>query len=243
MERKKGAISIKSVTLLELLIAIVLLSVIVLGLTSIDIFSRHHVVDADRRAKLQNKIYYVLEHMTRNIVGVPVVTGGNNSGGAIGNEIINSSDSVVDIVTGSGNNDSERLKVYVDADMDGVRDAEVGNPAAGEDHWIAYLFYDSTGPLANRRKIEFCERCRNKNCNFAGGQCSSGWLVLADNIVNFNVTKPVNGSSELDNNYINVQVTACFDPANAITAFACGTGDNPRVTMNTSIKMPSVSVR
>lgn len=243
MERKKGAISIKSVTLLELLIAIVLLSVIVLGLTSIDIFSRHHVVDADRRAKLQNEIYFLMEHMTRNVVGVPVVTGGNNSGGAIGNEIINGSDTVIDIATDSGNNDRKRLKIYVDADMDGVRDAEVGDPDEDEDHWIAYLFYDSSAGGGNENKFRFCARCKNKNCSVGGGACSSGWVTLAENIVDFIPVKPVNGSLELDNNYINVQITACFDPANAITAFACGTGDNPQITMNTSIKMPSVSVR
>jgi len=69
----------KSITLLELLIAITLLSVIVLGFTSIDLFSRFHVLTADRRAKVQNEVSYVLEHMAKNI------TGTNIRGGAIGN--------------------------------------------------------------------------------------------------------------------------------------------------------------
>jgi len=54
-------------TLIELLISIVLLSLIVLGFASINVFSRYHVITSDRRAKLQNEVSYCMEHMTRNI--------------------------------------------------------------------------------------------------------------------------------------------------------------------------------
>lgn len=56
------------VTLLELLIAIVLFSIIVLGLSNIDIFSRLHVISSDRRAQLQNELSNALEHMGKRVI-------------------------------------------------------------------------------------------------------------------------------------------------------------------------------
>jgi prepilin-type N-terminal cleavage/methylation domain-containing protein len=57
----------KAVTLLELLIAIVLLSVVTIGISSIDIFSRSHVLSSQRRTTLQNEASFVLGHMTKEI--------------------------------------------------------------------------------------------------------------------------------------------------------------------------------
>ncbi len=57
----------KSVTLLELLIAIVLLSIVTIGLSSIDLFSRGHVLNSQRRTTLQNEASLALEHMTKQI--------------------------------------------------------------------------------------------------------------------------------------------------------------------------------
>ncbi len=71
----------KSVSLLELLIAIVLLSVLVLGLTSIDFFSRNHVISSDMRSRLQNEIYLALEHINRSVMRA---TGDNISYGILG---------------------------------------------------------------------------------------------------------------------------------------------------------------
>ncbi len=57
----------KGITLLELLIAIGLLAMVVLALSSIDLFSRYHLFDSDRRARLQNEVSYALEHMTQQV--------------------------------------------------------------------------------------------------------------------------------------------------------------------------------
>ena len=54
-------------TLLELMIAIVLMGMLVLGFYSIDLFSRYHVISSDKRAKLQNEISYALEHMSKYV--------------------------------------------------------------------------------------------------------------------------------------------------------------------------------
>jgi len=63
-------------TLIELLISLVLLSLIVVGFSNIDLFSRHHILNTDRQSKLQNEASYALELMTREI------------GNAIGNRAI-----------------------------------------------------------------------------------------------------------------------------------------------------------
>jgi type II secretory pathway component PulJ len=68
-----------ALTLLELLIAISLIAVISIGFVSISIFTQHHVISSDRRAKVQNEVSLVLEHMAKNIRGT------DTSGGAIGN--------------------------------------------------------------------------------------------------------------------------------------------------------------
>lgn len=62
MEQKSRA-----VTLLELLISVVLLSVITLAVTNMELFSRFHVIAAIRRAKLQNEISFALDHMNKHI--------------------------------------------------------------------------------------------------------------------------------------------------------------------------------
>jgi hypothetical protein len=57
----------QSVTLMELLICMALLGMVVLGVFSIDTFSRHHLTDSGNRAKVQSDVSLILEHMARNI--------------------------------------------------------------------------------------------------------------------------------------------------------------------------------
>lgn len=56
---------INGITLLELLIAIVLLAIMVVGFFSIDLFTHSQVLISEKRAKLQNEISYALEHMSK----------------------------------------------------------------------------------------------------------------------------------------------------------------------------------
>lgn len=55
----------QAITLLELLIGLCLLSVIILALNSIDIFSHFHVIDASRRIMLQKELSSSLDHMNK----------------------------------------------------------------------------------------------------------------------------------------------------------------------------------
>ncbi len=52
-------------SLIELLVSMILMSLVLLGFFSIELFSRHHVVSSDRRAKVQNEISYAIEYMSK----------------------------------------------------------------------------------------------------------------------------------------------------------------------------------
>ncbi|MCM8766403.1 MAG: hypothetical protein NC920_06180, partial [Candidatus Omnitrophica bacterium] len=98
---------------------------------------------------------------------------------------------------------------------------------------IAYRFHDGGQRLY---RISYCDRCSNKRCN----NCLTGWEVLslrANTIVGMAVSKP--GGDILNASYLEVGVSSCWDPDG--TPFACGTPDNPSITMNTTIPLPSVS--
>ena len=58
----------KSMSLVELIIAVSLLSVVVLAFSSIELFSRHHLLSVNKRTQIQNNISYVLEHMAKEII-------------------------------------------------------------------------------------------------------------------------------------------------------------------------------
>jgi len=112
----------ESVTLLELLIAIALLSVLILGINSINVFSRYHLISSDRRAKVQNDVSYCLGHITKQGLRT------------IGNESIFGVNSAVVAVTNTS------LAFFVDANSDGRRDT-------GNDYWIKYTLNPSNNQL------------------------------------------------------------------------------------------------
>ena len=180
----------RSLTLFELLIAIALLSLMVLGFASIDLFSRHQVLTADRRAQVQNEVSFVLEHMSKQISM------------AIGdaNQI------PVNIDTPGGSNPPwRRIRVWIDSNPDGIRDTD--------DVEIAYEWN------RNNNRVRYWP-------DFTGPN-----EEISNRVTNFDVSQT--------DNYVSVELTSCWDPDG--TPFACGTSDNPTVTMRTRIRMPSVS--
>lgn len=208
----------KSVTLLELLIAISLLGILVLAFTSIDLFSRYHVRSADIRSQLQNEASFVLEHMSKQIPR------------AIGNEWIDGADAVVEDEAFTNNG----IVVYIDWNLNGRRDT-----IAAGDRRIAYRWYPVTAPPANRYQIRYCPQCTTASCTI----CTPAWGTVADNtlsrkIIACTFIKPETGNI-LTDNYVEVSITTCYDPDE--TPDACGTPDNPQVEMRTRIKMPAVS--
>lgn len=59
--------NIFGITILELIMSLVLLSFVILGFNSFTMFSRSQVLGADRRMKIANNVFYVLEHMQKYI--------------------------------------------------------------------------------------------------------------------------------------------------------------------------------
>lgn len=94
----------KSVTLVELIIAVSILALIILAINNIDVFSRQNLVSADRRAKLQNDVSFVLDHITKNLSK------------AIGNELVSGDNSVID------NDTANVLEFFIDHNNNGIRD-------------------------------------------------------------------------------------------------------------------------
>jgi len=105
----------KSITLFELIIALVLFSLIVIGIGSISVFGRFHVLTSDRRAKVQNEISYCFDHISKF------------GSRAIGNEAVFGANSAVRIVAGTS------VAFFIDANKDGLRNTV-------NDYWIRYSF-------------------------------------------------------------------------------------------------------
>lgn len=211
---------IRAVTLLELLIGITLFTVIALVLSTMDLFSRHHVLSSERQVRLQNDASYILEHMSKQISR------------AIGNErVIAAADSVVNTNPIGPNN---AIQVYIDQNANGQRDT-----IAGGDRWIAYRFTGAVGPVVDRYQVRYCPQY-----DPATTGCTPAWggtpvNILSTQINFFQAFKQPPSPSTLNFNFVEIQLTACWDPAQALGL--CGTPANPSVTMRSRINMPSVS--
>lgn len=190
--------SFKGVTIIELIIAIILLAVIILGINNIDIFSRYHFITTDRRAKVQNDASRCLEHITKSATL------------SIGNEAAFSGGSVVAL-------DTDSLSFFVDADFDGLREADT------HDHWINYKRSGHT--------LTFCGDC---GASASCGTCLARPEVLSGNITSFS---PAVEKLESEN-YVDISITACYIPDGT-----CDGSDNknPAITMSTSIALPGVA--
>ncbi|MFH0855044.1 MAG: hypothetical protein V1869_00795 [Candidatus Omnitrophota bacterium] len=149
----------QSLTLVELLIAISLLAVMILGVSNIDVFSRYHLITTDHRAKLQNDVSLCLEHMTKKLSG------------AIGNETLYGANSAVFISPNSTN--TAVLSVLADANGSGQREL------IGGDYWIGYNFDSSA------KQFRYCGQCTSSLCS----SCSVAQEVLARNITAFSASK------------------------------------------------------
>lgn len=145
----------KAFTLVELLLALSLAGVVILGFTSLDTFGRYQVMTADRLAKAQNELSLVADHMSKQVSR------------GIGNEVLFGASSVA---TTANIGTYDAIRVRVDANNNGVRD--------GSDPWIAYRWRNAG---ADRYQLQYCSQCQNANCV----NCNSGWQVLSRNVIFF----------------------------------------------------------
>lgn len=156
----------KSMTLLELIISIAIMSIIVLGFTSLDLYSRHNVLQADRRARVQNTLSYALDHMTKKI----------------GNAIGDSNYPPVDTTT------TNIIKVRIDSNNDGKRDvppdiqiAYVYKPAPDYQIWYYSDFatYPSSGyeVIAKNITSNFTDSYVTKDTNYINITIKGCWDI------------------------------------------------------------------
>lgn len=220
-------------TLMELMIAVILLSLIALGFSSIAMFSHMQMITTDRRAKAQNEATFVLEHMNKEIPR------------AIGNIATDGANRVIDTRQIGGDN---AVSVFID-----MPDTSVGAAANtpngrrdANDRWIAYRFNELT------HSIWYCPQCNaivgaailNSDGSAVCASCNPAWgtndiNTLSDHIVAFFppvITVIDAGPPVQLGNSIDLDITARWNAAQGVST------DNPDVRMQSRIKMPSVSV-
>ena len=108
--------SLRGVTLIELMVSVSLLWIVVIAVAGIDLASRRSLISANRRARVQDEARFAMEHMVRNI--------------RLGNEISPT----------SGTN-LTNVRVRINRDVNGN---PLNSPAdTSDDTWVRYDF-DST---------------------------------------------------------------------------------------------------
>jgi len=203
---------VKGFTLLELIIALILFSIIVLAFTNFELFGRYQLISSDRRAKLQNEVSRLIDHVSKHIIEAAQGQGSALMGPG----------NVVSITTPANR---VQLSYYADVPASGATLADgVG------DTWRSYRFYNSGAAAANRNQVQYCSQCNNSNC----GTCTGGWAIIAQRIATFTPTP-----NPLTSNSVNINTAACWD---AVTTPFPGNQDNPCVSMQATITLPSVAI-
>ena len=175
-----------AVTLMELLVALILLTIIVMGLGSIDLFSRFHVISSGRRSRLQNEVSLALDHMSKHIVV------------SYGNEVVSGPNTVISVAVNNPNVNGDRISFHVDSNDDGT--AELWRACRYNGNRIEYCPNCTDGTAV-------CNAC-----NPAWGSDPAN--SLGTHITNFQLVKPHDAQNRLTDNFVLVTVGACWDVAN-----------------------------
>lgn len=183
---------------MELLISMVLLSLIVLGISNIEVFCKYIFTGADRKAKIINEASYVAEHMSKFLAGA----------------------------VGDSNNSAVNLTYPLGCCTRAVQ---------------AWVDYNDTGNLngikdAGDRVIMYCFNTTAKTLTYYPNYTVSlpgSSELLARNILNFD--------ANVSRNTVNVTITECWNANITTGPRGCGSVDNPNVTIQTRIYMPSVT--
>ncbi len=131
----------KSLSLMELMIAVSLLGVLILAFASIETFSHYHVVASNKRAKVQNELSNALAHMTKQISR------------AIGD----TTQPTVDITAQISSDPA--IRVWIDGNANGKRETYPS------DYEIAYRYRNSG---TDNYQIWYYSVCVGPNCNQPG---------------------------------------------------------------------------
>jgi len=165
---------IKSVTLTELLIAMVLLFLIVMGFSSIETFSRRGLLATSRRSEIQSTVSFCLNHIAKQ------------ASRAIGSQGIPGLEAV-DLTAIAGD---ASLRIYIDANTAPINHESAGNGIRGDagDCWRAYRYRNNLSPPLERYQLWYYSNYNNP---------SDPYEVLARKIQSFTVLpSPVGSQSD-----------------------------------------------
>jgi len=178
---------------MELLLAATIVAVIIIGISSIEIYSHYHLLSSDRKISLQNDAFYILEDMASRI-----------------NRAVGDADNSAIVIEDS----NRRVKAYIDLAVDGSSAGD-GKRATQGDRWTAYEFDDE-----------------DKEMRYYAAYPGS-YEVISRKVFSF--------SADYDqaDNFLQVQLTTCWDPDE--TPNACGSPENPVLSLRNRISMPFVS--
>lgn len=209
----------KSLTLIELLITICLFSLLMIAISNIDSYGRYHAVVFDKRVKLQNDATFVLEHISRNMMGTATITSGGSwtgYGGAIGDVNTNP----VSLTQISGNN---AIVINVDYNNNGKwdgtsTDRQIAYSYSGTPNYQIWYYPPYTGASPGSHTVLTASRIRG---DFSATTTNHTYRTYSS-----------------ADNYVEVQIGTCWTPSSDGT---CGTPDNPALDMVNRIYMPSAS--
>jgi len=201
----------RAVTLMELMIAVVLIILIVIGISSIELFSRSELLSSERRATLQNEVSLVLAHMGKEL---------SRAIGHFGDHAIMVYD---EPPTGFS------IGIREDTNRNGQIDPYP------TDSWVGYRFtgfeirfYPDAGS-SNQRPTGSFQVLANHVVPRDNSQPPDSWgLVIGSN-------PNINPTIDPNSNFVEVRIRCRWNPAQPVS------GNNPQVEMHNRIKMPSVS--
>jgi hypothetical protein len=230
---------LRATTLVELLIAAVLVSVIVLGLLGIDTFSRIHLSGAERRARLQNELSMILGHMHKNIAKA---VGDPNNPPMVTTYFKQD-------LTFCACKEGRLIFYWEDGEPDGklvasnASDCLIQHKSAEHDYQNAYLWCRVS--LGGNGFVNSLHFLSGRNCLVSSQNiprlCNGGYEDLSLKITNLNAVADPKGK------YLDVTITGCFqpeldkDPYDPNSGTTCGTPGNPSLTMTERIYLPQVS--
>jgi len=206
-------------TLIELLIVVVLLSLISLGFFNLHIFSQEQVFQADKRSKVQNEISFVLEHMTKQVKGRAFGVG-NIRGGVIGN-MTDTVNLPVTLVPAAPPH--TQIRFLIDFNGNGRLDP----PGVGDTDKIIVYEYDN-------HSIRFYPNFTDNPTTF---ETLTNQAVILGPFNEGGIPSRIDYT--LGDNFFAITLGGCWDPGAVLTMPVL---ENPQVIMTATISMPSVGV-
>lgn len=181
--------TLNGVTLLELIITVIFIGLIVLTLTSINLFTQHHLLNSERRAKIQNEAALLFEHMNKYIVL------------AVGNAVTNPAVKAY--------SDNKGIRIRIDSNADGQVDAT--------DAWVAYR-HENIGTPVTDSEIRFYPNATDNEVPQGGyNRVAHKVVISSPAFYGLEFLGNFDGNNLLRYNMIEIRVTCRWESAQDIS--------------------------